>query len=454
MATRLAHAVILLFVAANLAVLVVFEQRYGGAPIGLWRGFVFYGGPAVLALVGLASFRAPKTARHSLAVCILAALAALYGSEIYLGSPRSKGINATAEYAALAGITVDPRTMAEAVDDLRNEGKAAMPAFYPRTLIRLPAASDGSTLYPLSNHANRLIVHCNEEGPWRFYTTDEQGFNNPPGLWDGAPIDLALIGDSFAWGVCVPRVDSIADRLRERAPRTVTLGMSADGPLAELATLREYLPALRPRTVLWLFYENDLTDLEAERTNPLLMAYLDPKFSQNLYGRRPEIEAFLDSYMADRLAQIAAEDARQSEDKAEPRSLKGILTFARLRLMLAGIMGRTSFDWPLYRSVLENARNTVAGWDGELVFVYLATPNQLLGVPDLTNYRQAIKKKLFSIAGDLGIAVIDTEPGLTAIDDPHRLAHFPGGHFSSEGYAVVAREILAALETAGRLPPR
>lgn len=453
MATRLANAVILLFVAANLAVLVVFEQRYGGAPIGFWRGFVFYGGPAVLALVGLASFWAPRSARYSLVACILAALAALYGAEIYLGSPRSKGINATAEYAARAGITFDPRTMAEAVADLRKEGKAAMPAFYPRTLIRLPAAADGSTLYPLSNHANRLIVHCNEEGPWRLYTTDEQGFNNPPGLWDGTPIDLALIGDSFAWGVCVPRADSIADRLREHAPRTVTLGMSADGPFAELATLREYLPVLRPRIVLWIFYENDLTDLEAERTNPLLMAYLDPAFRQNLYERRPEIEAYLDTYMAERLANIAAEPPRAEPGATEERSLIGILTFARLRLMLAGIMGRTSFDWPLYRRILEMARDTVDGWGGEIVFVYLPTPNQLLGVPDLTNYRQAIKGELFGIAGDLGIPVIDTEPALEAVENPQRLAHFAGGHFSSEGYAVVAKEILAGLKAAGRLPP-
>ena len=114
-------------------------------------------------------------------------------------------------------------------------------------------------------------------------------------------------------------------------------------------------------------------------------------------------------------------------------------------------MGRTSFDWPLYRRILEGARDTVAGWGGEIVFVYLPSPNQLLGVPDLTNYRQAIKGKLFGIAGDLGIPVIDTEPGLEAVEDPYRLAHFAGGHFSSEGYAVVAREILAGLEAAGRL---
>ena len=450
MIVRLSSVVIAVCAAAALAFIAAFHLRYGDALLGPWRALLFYGLPAAFALGCLAALRAPAALRVSVSLCLVSTIAAIYAVEIYLGGPRERGPELRQRYAEQSGIVFDPRTMSEVVADRRARGEPVMPVFYPRTLIHLPADAEGGTLYPLSSHANRRIVHCQEEGPWRLYDTDVQGFNNPPGLWGGGPIELALVGDSFAWGVCVPRELSIAGQLRERVPRTVNLGMSANGPLAMLGTLREYLPYMRPKTVLWFFYENDLTDLEAERDTSLLMAYLDPAFSQHLFERRPEIEAFLDDYMAERLATLA-EDGAEDGAAVDGRSLLGVLTLARLRLTLAGLMGRIVFDWPLYERVLARARDTVHAWGGELVFVYLPSPDRLLGVPDLTNYRQTIKARLFDIALELGVPVIDTDPALSGHDDPHRLARYVGAHYSAEGYAVVARAILDGLAAAGRL---
>ena len=63
------------------------------------------------------------------------------------------------------------------------------------------------------------------------------------------------------------------------------------GPLIELAGLKEDAEPLRPRTVLWFYWEgNDLLNLESERRSTHLMNYMDPEYSQGLMARQPEID--------------------------------------------------------------------------------------------------------------------------------------------------------------------
>ncbi len=448
MLARLATLVIALAILAGGAFLIAFQMRYGETALGFWRAILFYGVPALSILVLLAALRASAGTRKALAASLLGAVAGIYGVEIYLAGPSAGQLEAKRAYTEAIGAEYDARTMAQVVADMRADGADVMPVFYPRGMLRRPAAADGSTLYPLAPHANRTIVHCREEGPWLLYETDEHGFNNPPGLWDGREVELALVGDSFAWGVCVPPEGSIAGWLRARVPATMTVGMSANGPLLLLGTLREYLPRTRPRTVLWFFYENDLTDLENESANPLLAAYLDPGFGQGLFDRRAEIEGFLDAYMAERLAGESGPAARPSAWEAFVRAA----TLTKLRVILAGLLGRVEFDWPLHERILGLARDEVRDWGGAIYFVYLPTPQQLLGVPDLANYRRAIKARLVAMAERLDVPVIDTEPALAAVADRHTLVPYIGAHYGAEGYGVVARAILEALAADGRVP--
>jgi hypothetical protein len=448
MLARLATLVIVLAAASGAAFLIAVQLRYGEAALGFWRAILFYGVPALSILLLLVALCASAAARKAVAASLIGVVAGIYGIEIYITGPSASQMDARRAYAEAIGAPYDPRTRAQIVGDLRAEGANVMPVFYPRGMLWRPAAADGSTLYPLAPHANRRIVHCREEGPWLLYNTDEHGFNNPPGLWDGRRIELVLVGDSFAWGVCVPREASIAGWLHARVPATVTVGMSANGPLLMLATLREYLPHVHPSTVLWFFYENDLTDLENERANALLAAYLDPAFEQGLFDRRAEIESFLDAYMVERLAGEAGPAAGPGAWEMILRTL----TLTKLRVILAGLLGRVEFDWPLHERILGLARDEVRGWGGVIYLVYLPTPQQLLGVPDLTNYRRAIKARLLAMAEHLGVPVIDTEPALTAVANRRTLVPYIGAHYGAEGYEIVARTIFKALVADGRVP--
>jgi lysophospholipase L1-like esterase len=119
----------------------------------------------------------------------------------------------------------------------------------------------------------------NENGPWVTYRSDEYGFHNPTGIWQSAPLDIAALGDSYTHGHCVPSDKNFVALIRRRFPATLNLGVSGNGPLLELATLKEYLLPLKPKIVLWFYYEgNDLSDLQNERQSALLRRYLHDDF--------------------------------------------------------------------------------------------------------------------------------------------------------------------------------
>jgi hypothetical protein len=93
---------------------------------------------------------------------------------------------------------------------------------------------------------------------WDF-RRDRNGFRNPPDL---TAADLAVIGDSFVEGQTIPGDELMTSRLAKLQNQTVAnLGQSAYGPQQELIVLKRYGLPLRPRQVIWMFYEgNDLSD--------------------------------------------------------------------------------------------------------------------------------------------------------------------------------------------------
>ena len=88
---------------------------------------------------------------------------------------------------------------------------------------------------------------------------DSRGFRNTE---EFTSADIVVIGDSFVEGTYVPQDELITGVLANRlGERVANLGVIAYGPQQELAVLRRYALPLRPRTVVWVFFEgNDLKD--------------------------------------------------------------------------------------------------------------------------------------------------------------------------------------------------
>jgi len=89
----------------------------------------------------------------------------------------------------------------------------------------------------------------------------DHDFHNPAGIWESKP-NIAAVGDSFAHGACVDSESNFVNRIRQRYPNTLNLGMGGNGPLLALAGIQEYLADLEPKLVLWFFFDgNDLDEV-------------------------------------------------------------------------------------------------------------------------------------------------------------------------------------------------
>ncbi len=359
-----------------------------------------------------------------------------------------------------SGVAIDQRTKAQVVGELRRQGRDAQPNVIPFGLVGMNGLkAEAGRILPLAGISETEVVFCNEAGPWVTYAADEYGFRNPAGSHRPGEVDVVLLGDSFVQGQCVDSGQDIAGWLRARGYRVVSLGMSGNGPLIQLAGLAEYAMRLRPTLVIWTIYEgNDAHELGRERGSEILMHYLEPGSSQDLASRQPEIDQALQRYVEARLARQLAQPV---EDDGAPRwwangSVGRFLTLRELEQRLIGGFGRklmpseTKPFAPLMERVLDQARRRVESWGGRLYLLYL---------PELgaTPGRDATRRQTFRLVEKLGIPLIDVSETLASHPDPDSLFPFRlrlrvGLHFNGDGYRLIAGTLAARLPAAQDLP--
>ena len=177
----------------------------------------------------------------------------------------------------------------EIIQDLKiNKGLDVVPSIFPSVFLKKNLVHKELDLFPLGGVSNKITVFCKEGEQFSIYKSDRYGFNNPDEEWDQKRINFFLVGDSFAQGSCVQPGEDMASQIRSLTNLpAISLGMAANGPLIELATLKEYIVKKNPQIVLWLYFErNDLDDLKIEKSNKILLNYLKNNFSQNLISKQ------------------------------------------------------------------------------------------------------------------------------------------------------------------------
>ena len=259
-------------------------------------------------VLGLFSFKLSEDSRINLAILSVSIFSCFYLAEAFLltsfllteyaeAEPFRRAMLGRAKLAKKSGIAFDTRTPLEVYFDLRKTDPDAFPFVSPASFLKSKEMNvKNLPLSPLAGASQKTTIYCNESGSYVIYESDEHGFNNSYGIFS-QPIDLLLIGDSFTQGACVAPDQNINGHLRNHDQNSINLGMASNGPLLELATLKEYGPSLKPETVLWLYFEgNDLIDLDRENI-PFLLQYLAPHFSQHLLDRQSEIDSIVYEYV-------------------------------------------------------------------------------------------------------------------------------------------------------------
>lgn len=394
--------------------------------------------PLILLSIIIYSFTLGAAARLNLTIALVACAVSLYMAELalILAGP----------YITLPS-SFDRRNKLEVVHDLRERGTAAVPSVHPKNIMPDTLQVSGHDFLPLAGVPRTTTVFCNEVGTYYIYESDEYGFTNPKGLYS-SNIEIGLIGDSFTQGFCAPGGASYADRLRAAWPRTLNLGNNGNGPLLELATLREFLTPLKPRYVFWFYFEgNDLEDLTRELAHPLLQKYLeDPNYSQHLFDRVPQYTVALKNFVEE---SIEAESRVTWQEAAAtlPEKFKLFVKLWHIRA-LAGLTD-VKRDWPLrhwsegiteeraertFDYILREARARTEGWGGELIFVYL---------PSYRTYGYRIshpwRDRVLELVTKNGIDLIDFHLIFTAHRDPISLFNFrKEAHYTDVGNAMIA----------------
>ncbi len=351
--------------------------------------------------------------------------------------------------AAEKGIAWDRRDRL----DLIAEGRQSDPNWYPavpaNTYLERAVTVEGRRVIPLGGVADAHVVGCNESGYYTTWRTDEFGFANPAGALASHGPHLFFIGDSYTQGDCLRSEETIVGRVRAGGVEAINLGIGGNGPLLELAGIREYVSLSSVSHAFWMYYEgNDLDDLRRDRANPILARYLDPSFAQ---GLRP-IQEKVNRAVRDMV------NARYEE-----RLRGGGIIFPRLRQLAwetrnrAGgwraeedreAAGRGDEDTlQLFLATLRTARDEIALKGGQLVFVYLPEYYRYAG-PSLSD-GAARRNEVLNGVRALGIPLLDIDEEFRQFGDPVQLFPFRlKAHYNGAGTKVVADAILRFLSSA------
>lgn len=111
---------------------------------------------------------------------------------------------------------------------------------------------------------------------------DQHGFRNQTDLMSA---DIAVIGDSFVESPQTSHdalMSTVLGKLQNAS--VANLGISGYGPQQELIVLKRFALPLRPKTVVWVFYEgNDLNDIQRYEDTHRLAA--EPRTPQSVLSR-------------------------------------------------------------------------------------------------------------------------------------------------------------------------
>jgi hypothetical protein len=362
--------------------------------------------------------------------------------------------------AAERGLPFDTRTTLQVMDDYREHGIEAWPSIdashhtEPANALEI----NGVPVVPLAPGVSDVTtIFCNESGAWVTYEADEHGFNNPMGSHDPDGVDVAVVGDSYVHGWCVPYDQTVVGRLRKRFPGALSVGIEGSGPWVQLGIVREYLLPVRPTVVVWAFYEgNDLRDFVREASNERLRRYLEPDFSQGLATRQPEIDAALRAEVLELKAEAeqAAARSRQSRAMARSRrnSLAGWIRLTELRSRLNSLGDERfpghPFEAEQFVQVAAGLKDAVESWGGTLLFAYVPSRRRFAEPATANPHKPAILEAI----QNLEVPAIDLTTALSEHPDP--LALFPfrvENHLTAEGYDLMACTLMEFIET--HLPP-
>jgi len=117
-----------------------------------------------------------------------------------------------------------------------------------------------------------------------YHETDSKGFRNPE---DHSQADIILLGDSFIYGHGVNVTQTVGHYLERFTDLTVVnLARQSDSSFQQMYILDQYGLPLKPKYILYFFFENDITDIRHYLTKKQMNNFLSKRIDQITFKKR------------------------------------------------------------------------------------------------------------------------------------------------------------------------
>ena len=336
-----------------------------------WNGekrdyyYIYYIISIILIIFSTFTFYLNQKIKDYLIISFFSIVVCLYLAEGYLSSKKLLQNEQLSEKKI--GKEYDKRTKLEIFNDLKKINNKVSMVIYPRSHLK-----DKNKILPLSGISNSKTLFCNENGYYSIYESDRYGFNNPDKEWDQNKIEYVLVGDSYTHGACVNRPNDIASVLRTLSNKSaLNLGYYYNSPLIEYATLREYLTS-NVKKVVWIYFGNDIIDLDDELNNKILKNYLNSSdFTQNLKSKQNEID---DLVIAKVIAKIKKGEAFNTIRERENKFTFSLIKFIKIYNLRHLLFSPSRSEKKLlqeFKKILKLTKDLTAKNNSQLFFVYL-----------------------------------------------------------------------------------
>lgn len=355
------------------------------------------------------------------------------------------------EIAKKKNIYYDDRTEIEVyLEEKKLNNSLSLPFYFNRSYFHTLTAQEEikkNQIIPFRGPINHQTLSCAEDLEYKLIQNDKYGFKNPNSVYKNN-IEIVLIGDSYAEGLCENEKNDISGNLRNLNINTINLGVTGSGPLLSLAILREYLSEFKPNYVVYLYFEgNDLYDLNWEKKTYLLN-YLNSSYSLNYLNKKIQLQKFLKKFQKTKNLELESINLNNKEtikkestylsilkDILEVQSIKGILRSSLL-------LDKSVIDTSLYFKVLDKINEEVKKNNSELIFIYLPSWSRYFTKFNKDELIFNKKNEIISYVSSKKIKFIDFENILSIKKDKQK--YFPlgfVGHYNKTGYNFIANLI-------------
>ena len=339
-------------------------------------------------------------------------------------------------YKKKTGKNYDKRTKYEFYNDSKNNIENLVISSHPKIFM------ENKNIFGLSGISNKKTILCNESGEYVIFESDRYGFNNLDKKWASTEFENILVGDSFVQGSCVNRPHDLAsqfDLLNKKV--NINLGYNGNGPLIELASLREYLPK-NTKNILWFFFEgNDLNNLSHELNNPLLNKYLNNEnFSQDLKNN----QKIINNYIEDNFINFFQYHSELEKKKIrnDKFSFKEFIFLEKCRKLYNMYVKNNKIIDHIYfenfEKIIKEAKNLANINNSNFYFIYLPEYSRYSSF-FYNNYQ---KNKILGIMKKLNIDYIDIDK--VSFSNKNGKSFFPyelPGHYTENGNKLIAETI-------------